>query len=134
MSPTTSNSESNPQSPIAGVVSGLLAIGVIIAVGVASVTVVVVVVKRKQGRRKLNFEKGCSMLKYRSVCIRLLYYGYETMVAIHAWCIYINSGLYCFYSSCFGWLHVVPVHFLMWCNTMYITWQAGQTNSATHFQ
>ena len=48
----------NSQSAVPGVVGGLLAIGVIIAVSVASVTVVMVVVKRKQGRRKLNFEKG----------------------------------------------------------------------------
>ena len=51
------------QSAVPGVVGGLLAIGVIIAVSVASVTVVMVVVKRKQGRRKLNFEKGYSIFK-----------------------------------------------------------------------
>ena len=73
MSPTTSKYSS--RSAIPGVVGGLLAVGVIMAVSVASVAILVVVVKRKQGRITLNFKKGCSILKYRSVCIRLLYYG-----------------------------------------------------------
>ena len=73
MSPTTSNSESSShnQSAIPGLVSGLLAVGVITAVSVISVIVVIVVVKRKQGRRKLNFEKGCSIacLKYNYIVV-----------------------------------------------------------------
>ena len=65
MSPTTL--ESNSQSAISGVIGGLLAIGVIVAISVASVITIMVVIKRKQGRITLKFKKGC--------CIRLLYYG-----------------------------------------------------------
>jgi hypothetical protein len=62
------NSEPNSQSAIPGVVGGLLAIGVIMATGTALVIILVMVVKRKQGRiTSIEKCKGCSILKFETV-------------------------------------------------------------------
>jgi hypothetical protein len=69
-------SSATSESTIPGVVGGLLAVGVITAASIALVIILVMVVKRKQGRIT-SIEKGCSIQKIVVyACIRLLYYQY----------------------------------------------------------
>jgi hypothetical protein len=61
-------SSATSESAIPGVVGGLLAVGAIMAASIALVIILVMVVKRKQGRITI-IEKGCSILENRSVCM-----------------------------------------------------------------